>query len=80
MFTGLIFTFGSLFFTILLFIVYFSKQRFLSIRNKMNDELINAMAASLDVIVDDGDIDKRFSSLLSCVSMMEKFEVNNRLR
>ena len=35
MFTGLIFTFGSLFFTILLFIVYFSKQRFLSIRNKI---------------------------------------------
>ena len=56
------------------------KRILLSIRNKMNDELINAMAASLDVIVDDGDIDKRFSSLLSCVSMMEKFEVNNRLR
>ena len=35
MLTGLMLTIGSLLFAILLFIVYFSKQRFLSIRNKI---------------------------------------------
>lgn len=35
MITGLMLTIGSLLFIILLFIVYFSKQRFLSIRNKI---------------------------------------------
>ena len=35
MLTGLMLTIGSLLFVILLFIVYFSKQRFLSIRNKI---------------------------------------------
>ena len=35
MLEGLILTLGSLFFVILLYIVYFSKQRFLSIRNKI---------------------------------------------
>ncbi len=35
MITGLILTIGSLLFVILLFIVYFSKQRFLQIRNKI---------------------------------------------
>lgn len=35
MITGLMLTIGSLFFIILLFIVYFSKQRFLQIRNKI---------------------------------------------
>lgn len=35
MITGLILTIGSLLFIILLFIVYYSKQRFLSIRNKI---------------------------------------------
>ena len=35
MLAGLMLTIGSLLFVILLFIVYFSKQRFLSIRNKI---------------------------------------------
>ena len=35
MLTGLLLTIGSLFFAILLLIVYYSKHRFLSIRNKV---------------------------------------------
>lgn len=50
------------------------------IRPRITDELINSMAASLDVTVEDGDLETRYMSLYNCVSTFEKYEVNNRLR
>lgn len=47
-----------------------------SIKDKITDQLIDNIAASLDVTVDEGDIDKRFSSLLACVDTRSKFEIN----
>ena len=49
-------------------------------QNRMTDELINSIAASLDVSVDEGDLETRFKSLYNCVSTMSRYEVNNRLR
>lgn len=56
------------------------KRRVLiSIKDNITDRLIDDMAASIDVTVDDGNIDDRFLSLLTCVNTRAKYEVN-RLR
>ncbi len=48
-------------------------------RAKIDDKLINDIAASLDITINEGDIDSRYSSLLSCLSTMARFETG-RLR
>lgn len=56
------------------------KRRVLiSIKSEMTDRLIDDMAAAIDVTVDEGDIDTRFLSLLTCINTRGKYEVN-RLR
>lgn len=56
------------------------KIKFLSEnKKKLTDELINAMAASLDVTVPDGPIELRYSSLRTCLQTKAKYEIN-RLR
>ncbi len=50
------------------------KAVLVSIRNKIDDRLINDISASLDIVIDEGDIDKRFASLLNCLNTMSKFE------
>lgn len=50
-----------------------------SIRAKIDDKMINDVAVSLDVTVDDGDIETRINSLMSCLKMRAKFECS-RLR
>ena len=47
-----------------------------SMKKEINDDVINAMAASMDVIVEDGPIDRRYRSLLNCIEMNMKFETN----
>ena len=49
------------------------------LRDKMDDRLINDIAISLDITVEDGSMDKRFDSLRSCVLAHVKYE-GNRLR
>lgn len=46
------------------------------IRKRLDDRLINDIAASLDVTVDDGDLDMRYKSLMNCLDTMTKFECN----
>lgn len=48
-------------------------------KKKLTDEIINAMAASIDVTVPDGPIELRYSSLRSCLQTKAKYEIN-RLR
>lgn len=48
-------------------------------KRKLTDEIINAMAASIDVTVPDGPIELRYSSLRSCLQTKAKYEIN-RLR
>ncbi len=52
----------------------------IEMQKRVDDRLINDIAASLDVTVDDGDIDIRFKSLMQCLDTMKKFESVNRLR
>ena len=40
----------------------------------MDDRLINDIAISLDITVEDGSMDKRFDSLRSCVLAHVKYE------
>lgn len=46
---------------------------------RLDDSIIDAMAASLDVIVPEGSLDERYASLKSCVSAHAKYECT-RLR
>lgn len=55
------------------------REILMSMRPRITDRLINDIAMSLDVIVEEGDIEKRFRSLLYCVSKLDEYEVN-RLR
>ncbi|MBQ3665079.1 MAG: DUF1653 domain-containing protein [Lachnospiraceae bacterium] len=45
-------------------------------KSEMTDRLIDDIAASLDVTVEQGDIEERYISLLYCIDMLAKFEVN----
>lgn len=45
-----------------------------SLRTKLDDKLIDAMAASLDVEVPQADIEKRYMSLRSCIMTRMKYE------
>ena len=51
----------------------------IAMRPRLTDRLINDMAVALDVTVEEGDLERRFKSLLYCVSKMDEFEVT-RLR
>ncbi len=50
-----------------------------AMRPRITDRLINDFAASLDITVEEGDLESRFRSLLYCVKKMDEFEVT-RLR
>ena len=52
----------------------------ISMKDRMTNDLIDNIAASLDIAVNDGDIEERFLSLYNCVTTMEKYEVIDRLR
>lgn len=53
------------------------KCKFLSEnKKKLTDEIINAMAASIDVTVPDGPIELRYSSLRTCLQTKAKYEIN----
>ncbi len=50
-----------------------------AMRPRITDRLINDFAASIDVTVEEGDLESRFRSLLYCVKKRDEFEVT-RLR
>ncbi|NLL93291.1 MAG: DUF1653 domain-containing protein [Clostridiales bacterium] len=56
------------------------KNLLVGMRSRMTDSLINSIAASLDITVDDGEIDDRYKSLFNCISTIKKYEVNDRPR
>jgi hypothetical protein len=54
---------------------YTKKLNVLSLcADKIDDRMINAMAASMDIEVDDGPIEKRLASLKSCIRAHIKYE------
>lgn len=46
---------------------------------RITDDMINTMAVSLDVEINDGDIEDRYEALKTCLLTLEKYECN-RLR
>ncbi len=58
----------------------YEQQRNLLIhmRPRMSDRLIDDIAASMDVTVEDGDLDTRYQSLLNCIKTREKYEILDR--
>lgn len=45
-------------------------------RNQMDENLLNSIAISLDLVVEKKNIQEKYDEILNCLSMMEKFECN----
>ena len=45
-------------------------------KNEIDDRLIDDIAVSIDVTIDEGELSDRFNSLLQCVDTFSKYEVN----
>ena len=50
-----------------------------SLRDKMDDRLVDNLAVALDVVIPDGPVDKRYEQLKICVRTRQKYE-NQHLR
>ncbi len=50
------------------------------LRKRMNDHLLDSIAASLDIVVEEGPLQKRYQEVLNCLETMEHFECSNRFR
>lgn len=44
----------------------------------LSDHLINTLAASMDVVIEDGDLENRFDELRNCVSTRRRYEIDRR--
>lgn len=45
-------------------------------RNQMDDELLNSIAISLDLVVEKETVQQKYDEIMNCLSMMKKFECN----
>lgn len=50
-----------------------------SMRDEVDDQLINNMAVAVDVIIPDGDVSKRYEQLKNCIKTRQRYETD-RLR
>lgn len=48
----------------------------MSLRNDITDKQLHDMAITLDVTIEDGDMEDKFMSLVNCLKTMARFEVN----
>lgn len=44
----------------------------------LTDHMINTLAASMDVVIPEGDLETRFEELRNCISTFKRFEINRR--
>ncbi len=49
-------------------------------RNQMDENLLNSIAISLDVVVEKKKLQDKYDEIMNCLSTMERFEVVNRRR
>ena len=50
-----------------------------SLRDKMTDKLVDDFAVSLDIVIPEGPLEKRYEELKNCLRTRQKFE-SQRLR
>ncbi len=50
-----------------------------ALRHRITDDMINTMAAAVDLEIKDGDVEERYEELKNCLLTLEKYECN-RLR
>ena len=49
-------------------------EMFRDLRKSMDDHLLDSIAASLDIVVEDGPLARRYQEVLNCLETMEHFE------
>lgn len=49
-------------------------EMFRDLRKAMDDRLLDSIAASLDIVVEDGPLEKRYQEVLNCLETMKHFE------
>ena len=49
-------------------------EMFKDLRKRMDDRLLDSIAASLDIVVEDGPLPRRYQEVLNCLETMEHFE------
>ena len=49
-------------------------EMFRDLRKRMDDRLLDSIAASLDIVVEEGPLPKRYQEVLNCLETMEHFE------
>ena len=49
-------------------------EMFKDLRKRIDDHLLDSIAASLDIVVDDGPLPRRYQEVLNCLETMEHFE------
>lgn len=47
---------------------------------EMTDKLVDDMAASLDIVIPDGELSERIRELKNCLATMNKFDCSDRFR
>ena len=52
----------------------------LSMREEITDTIIDNLAVDVDVVIPDGEINKRFDDLRKAIQTRQKYEQNSRLR
>lgn len=58
---------------------YDEKYRMLAVVHEfLSDHVISTLAASMDTVIDDGDLEERFEQLRNCVNMHRRYEVSRR--
>lgn len=51
-------------------------EMFRDMKKKMNDHLLDSIAASLDIVVEEAPLEQRYQEVLNCLETMEHFECN----
>ena len=49
-------------------------EMFRNLRKRIDDHLLDSIAASLDIVVDEGPLPQRYQEVLNCLETMEHFE------
>lgn len=58
---------------------YEDKWNLLGIVHEFKSEhLINTLAASMDIVIEDGSLEERFEELRSCVNTRRRYEIDRR--